>query len=118
MLTILGMIGLVALGILIGRYPDFLWRHSRFLLSGPRLLWFWLLKRVRQNPAVFGAFVSGFFAGLLVSGRLNELLWYILLTGLLVLCLGIVFPAAGGRVVRAMFNFSRLCVVRIKKFFA
>ena len=118
MLTALGVIGLVALGVVIGRYPDFLWRHSKFLLAGPRLFWFWLVERARRNPAIFGAFFTGFFTGLLVSGGLTRLLWHLSLVGLLIFCLLIFFPAIGGKIVSTVFNFSRFCAVRIKEFFA
>jgi len=118
MFIALGMIALVALGVVIGRYPDFLWRHSRFLLSGPRLIWFWLVERIKRNPAIFGAFFSGFFVGLLVSGGLSRLFWYLSLVGLLVFCVLVFFPTIGGKIAQAVYNFSRFCVVRIKKFFA
>ena len=118
MLTALGMIGLIALGVVIGRYPDFLWRHSGFFLSGPRLLWFWLLGQIKRNPAFFSGFFSGFFVCLLITGGLSWLFWYLSLVGLFIFCLLIFFPKAGGKVVQTMFNFSRFCVVRIKEFFA
>jgi len=118
MLTAFVMIALIALGVVIGKYPDFLWRHSGFLLSGPRLLWFWFLERIKRNPAVFGAFLSGFFVGLLVSGSLSWLFWHLSLVGLLIFCLLIFFPTIGGKVVQTVFNFSKFCVVRIKEFFA
>ncbi len=117
MLTILGMVGLIALGIVIGKYPDFLWRHSRFLLIGPKLFWSWLLERIKRNPAVFGAFFAGFFAGFFAVG-LSRILWNLSLVVLLILCLLIIFPAVGGKIARVVVHCSRECVVRIKKFFA
>ena len=118
MLTALGIVGLIALGVVLGRYPDFLWGHSGFLLSGFRWFWFWLLERIKRNPAIFGAFFTGFFTGLLVSGGLSRLLWHLSLVGLLIFCLLNFFPAVGGKVLLAVFHFSRLCAMRVKEFFA
>ena len=118
MLTALGMIGLVALGVMLGRYPDFLWRHSGVLLSWPKWLWFRLVECVKRNPVIFGTFFSGFFAGLLVSGRLSELLWNISLTGLLIFGLMVFFPTIGGKIVQVVLSSSKFCAAKVKEFFA
>jgi len=118
MLTALGIIGLIAFGVVLGRYPDMIWRHSRLLLSGPKLLWFWLFERMKRNPAIFGAYFSGFFTCLLVCGRLSELLWNISLVGLLIFGLLIFFPTIGGKIVLAVLNSSRFCAAKVKDFFA
>ena len=118
MLTALGMIGLVALGIVLGRYPDLILRHSRVLLSGPKLLWFWLLERIKRNPAIVGAYFAGFFTCLLVSGGLSRLLWNVSLFGLLVFGLLIFFPTIGGKIAQATLSSSRFCATKVKEFFA
>ena len=118
MLTILGMIGLVALGVMLGRYPDFLWRHSRILLSGPKWVWFRLVECVKRNPVIFGAYFSGIFTGLLISGCLSELLWNISLVGLLLFGLMVFFPTIGGKIVQAALSSSKFCAAKVKEFFA
>jgi len=117
MLTALGMICLFALGILIGRYPNFLWCHSSFLFSGPKFLWFWLIERIRCNPAVLGAFFAGFFAGLLISGSLSWLFWNLSLIGLLAFCLLVFFPTISGKVFQKGYSFLKFCSERIKEIF-
>ena len=118
MLTALGMIGLVAMGIVIGRHPDFLWRHSSFFLSGPKLLCFWLFGRIKRNPAVIGGFFTGFFAALLVSGGLSRIIWNTSLVGLLVFCLLIFFPTMSGKIAQKAYDLTRFCAERIGNFFA
>ena len=118
MLLALGAIGLVVLGVLIGRYPDLFWRNSGLLLSGPRWIFNWLFERVKRNPQVCGAFFSGFFAGLLVSGKLNELFWNAALVGLLFFCLFIFFPATGTKIMQAVARFTSKSVTRVREFFA
>ena len=118
MLLALGAISLVVLGVLIGRYPDLFIRNSGLLLTGPRWILNWLIGRIKRNPQVCGAFFSGFFAGLLVSGKLNDLLWNAALIGLLFFCLFIFFPAVGTKVVQAVANFTCKSVTRVREFFA
>ena len=118
MLLALGGIGLIVLGVLIGRYPDLLWRNTGLLLSGPRWMFNWLIERIKRNPQVCGAFFSGFFAGLLVSGKLNELFWNVALVGLLFFCLFIFFPATGTKVVQILARFTSKSVTRVREFFA
>lgn len=118
MITVLGMVGLVAFGILIGRYPEMLARNSGLLLSGPRWILGWLLERLKQNPRVCGAFFSGFMLGLLVSGVLGELLWNIALVGLAIFCIFLFFPETGSRVLGFLVQISRNCFIKIREFFA
>lgn len=115
--AIIAVVSLV-LGVAIGRNPTWFAQNSGLFLTVPKKIGGWLMERIKKNPQLCAAFCSGFFAGLLVSGKLNEIIWNFVLVSLCLVVLYLFFPAIGAKCVRFVVDTSKTCFTRIKEFFA
>lgn len=109
---------LFALGVAIGRNPTWFAKNSGVFLTAPKWIGRWLLERIKKNPQLCAAFFSGFLVGLLVSGRLSEMIWHSVLVGLCLVVFYLFFPEVGSKCLRFIAGVSKTCFVRIKEFFA